>query len=104
MATPQGISTIKAPHLNSTLFMYSPNCRLAIGIKDGEGMKREKFYAKAVNYAGMAGTVSLLPFRKKVFFHAIATGMLIHDLFIDCVYPSIPFSPPNGVHTYTIRK
>ncbi|KAG0330439.1 hypothetical protein BG000_011704 [Podila horticola] len=56
MATPQGISTIKAPHLNSTIFMYSPNCRLAISVKDGEGMKREKFYAKAVNYAGMAGT------------------------------------------------
>ncbi|KFH64130.1 hypothetical protein MVEG_09955 [Podila verticillata NRRL 6337] len=60
MATPQGISTIKAPHLNSTLFMYSPNCRIAIGIKDGEGMKREKFFAKAVNYAGMAGTIAFI--------------------------------------------
>ncbi|KAG0095149.1 hypothetical protein BGZ93_006282, partial [Podila epicladia] len=60
MATPQGISTIKAPHLNSTLFMYSPNCRLAIGVKDSEGMKREKFYAKAVNYAGMSGTIAFI--------------------------------------------
>lgn len=42
--------------------MYSPNCRITIGIKDGEGMKREKFFAKAVNYAGMAGTVSLVRF------------------------------------------
>ncbi|KAF9183908.1 hypothetical protein BGZ51_003697 [Haplosporangium sp. Z 767] len=57
-AAPQGISTIKAPHLNSTLFLYSPNCRLALGVKKAEGMKREKFYAKAVNYAGMAGTLA----------------------------------------------
>ena len=56
-ATPQGISTIQAPRLNASLFMYSPNCRLTLGIKDAEGMKREKFYFKAVNYALMAGTV-----------------------------------------------
>ncbi|KAF9413261.1 hypothetical protein BGZ94_000783 [Podila epigama] len=59
-ATPQGISTIKAPHLNSTLFMYSPNCRLVISAKDGVGMKREKFFSKAVNYAGMAGTIAFI--------------------------------------------
>ncbi|KAG0363271.1 hypothetical protein BGZ54_008222, partial [Gamsiella multidivaricata] len=59
-AAPQGISTIKPPHLNSTLFIYSPNCRLTIGVKKAEGMKREKFYAKAVNYAGMAGTVAFI--------------------------------------------
>ncbi|KAF9363654.1 hypothetical protein BGX34_003626 [Mortierella sp. NVP85] len=52
----RGISTIKAPHLNSTLFVYSPNCRLTLAVKKAEGMKREKFYSKAVNYAGMAGT------------------------------------------------
>lgn len=56
-AAPQGISTIKAPTLNSSLFMYSPNCRLTIRVKDAEGLKREKFYFKAVNYALMAGTV-----------------------------------------------
>jgi len=56
-AAPQGISTIKPPQLNSSLFMYSPNCRLTIAVKDGEGLKREKFYFKAVNYALMAGTV-----------------------------------------------
>ncbi|KAG9072643.1 hypothetical protein KI688_000414 [Linnemannia hyalina] len=59
-AAPQGISVIKAPHLNSTLFMYSPNCRLTIGVKKSEGMKREKFYTKAVYYAGMAGTVAFI--------------------------------------------
>ncbi|OAQ36498.1 hypothetical protein K457DRAFT_64357 [Linnemannia elongata AG-77] len=59
-AAPQGISVIKAPHLNSTLFMYSPNCRLTIGVKKSEGMKREKFYSKAVYYAGMAGTVAFI--------------------------------------------
>ncbi|KAF9574558.1 hypothetical protein EC968_006171 [Mortierella alpina] len=55
-AAPQGISTIRAPHLNSTLFMYSPNCRLVLGVKNSVGMKREKLYAKAVNYAGLAGS------------------------------------------------
>ncbi|KAF9207067.1 hypothetical protein BGZ49_001285, partial [Haplosporangium sp. Z 27] len=59
-AAPQGISTIKAPHLNSTIFFYSPNCRIVAGVKDAEGMKREKFYAKAVNYAGMAGTLAFI--------------------------------------------
>ncbi|KAF9133910.1 hypothetical protein BGW39_008665 [Mortierella sp. 14UC] len=59
-AAPQGISVIKAPHLNSTLFMYSPNCRLTIGIRKSVGMKREKFYSKAVYYAGMAGTVAFI--------------------------------------------
>ncbi|KAF8941391.1 hypothetical protein BGZ47_007392 [Haplosporangium gracile] len=59
-AAPQGITVIKAPHLNSTLFMYSPNCRLTIGVKKSEGMKREKFYSKAVYYAGMAGTVAFI--------------------------------------------
>ncbi|GJJ70926.1 transmembrane E3 ubiquitin-protein ligase [Entomortierella parvispora] len=59
-AAPQGISTIKAPELNSSLFMYSPNCRLTIGVKDAEGLKREKFYFKAVNYALMAGTVAFI--------------------------------------------
>ncbi|KAF9101847.1 hypothetical protein BGX29_005179 [Mortierella sp. GBA35] len=59
-AAPQGISVIKAPHLNSTLFMYSPNCRLTIGVKKSEGMKRERFYSKAVNYAGLAGTVAFI--------------------------------------------
>ncbi|KAG0202643.1 hypothetical protein BGX28_004903 [Mortierella sp. GBA30] len=59
-AAPQGISTIKAPHLNSTLFIYSPNCRLALGVNSSVGMKREKFYAKAVNYAGMAGTLAFV--------------------------------------------
>lgn len=38
--------------------MYSPNCRLAVGVKNSVGMKREKLYAKAVNYAGLAGSVS----------------------------------------------
>ncbi|KAF9959133.1 hypothetical protein BGZ72_010262 [Mortierella alpina] len=57
-AAPQGISTIRAPHLNSTLFMYSPNCRLALGVKNSVGMKREKLYAKAVNYAGLAGSLA----------------------------------------------
>ncbi|KAG0049353.1 hypothetical protein BGZ83_005865 [Gryganskiella cystojenkinii] len=59
-ATPQGISTIKAPPLNASLLMYSPNCRLVLGVKDGEGMKREKFYFKAVNYALMAGTIAFI--------------------------------------------
>ncbi|KAG0309914.1 hypothetical protein BGZ98_000002 [Dissophora globulifera] len=59
-AVPQGISTIKPPRLDSSLFMYSPNCRLTLGVKDAEGMKREKFYAKAVNYAGMAGTLAFI--------------------------------------------
>ncbi|KAF9931398.1 hypothetical protein FBU30_010327 [Linnemannia zychae] len=59
-AAPQGISVIKAPDLNSTLFMYSPNCRLVIGVKKAEGMKREKFYSKAVYYAAMAGTVAFI--------------------------------------------
>ncbi|KAF9996823.1 hypothetical protein BGZ65_007599, partial [Modicella reniformis] len=59
-AAPQGISTIKAPHLNSTLFIYSPNCRLTLVVKNAEGMKREKFYSKAVNYAGMAGTLAFI--------------------------------------------
>lgn len=40
--------------------MYSPNCRLTIGVKKSEGMKREKFYSKAVYYAGMAGTVAFI--------------------------------------------
>jgi hypothetical protein len=40
--------------------MYSPNCRLTIGVKQAEGMKREKFYSKAVYYAGMAGTVAFI--------------------------------------------
>ncbi|KAF9941149.1 hypothetical protein BGZ67_005804 [Mortierella alpina] len=59
-AAPQGISTIRAPHLNSTLFMYSPNCRLALGVKNSVGMKREKLYAKAVNYAGLAGSLAFI--------------------------------------------
>ncbi|KAG0229327.1 hypothetical protein BGX31_006258, partial [Mortierella sp. GBA43] len=59
-AAPQGVSTIKAPHLNSSLFIYSPNCRLTLAVKNAEGMKREKFYSKAVNYAGMAGTLAFI--------------------------------------------
>ncbi|KAF9584235.1 hypothetical protein BGW38_007139 [Lunasporangiospora selenospora] len=60
MANPQGITTIKPPHLNSTLLIYSPNCRLTLGVKVAEGMKREKFYSKAVNYAAMAGLVAFI--------------------------------------------
>ncbi|ORZ14412.1 hypothetical protein BCR41DRAFT_86945 [Lobosporangium transversale] len=59
-ASPQGISTIKPPPLNSTLFLYSPNCRLTLSVEKADGMKREKFYAKAVNYAGMAGTLAFI--------------------------------------------
>ncbi|KAF9301773.1 hypothetical protein BGZ74_006292 [Mortierella antarctica] len=101
MATPQGISTIKAPHLNSTLFMYSPNCRLAIGIKDGEGMKREKFYAKAVNYAGMAGTsvskVSYWTIAIQVFMDSylcmlhLTTGILVGMTKLTLNFLFIPF-------------
>ncbi|KAG0346466.1 hypothetical protein BG004_001673 [Podila humilis] len=97
-AAPQGISTIKAPHLNSTLFIYSPNCRVAIAVKDGEGMKREKFFAKAVNYAGMAGTsvskVSYWTIGIQVFIDSylcmlhLTTGILVDFLFIPFVAAS----------------
>ncbi|KAG0004682.1 hypothetical protein BGZ79_008430 [Entomortierella chlamydospora] len=97
-AAPQGISTIKAPHLNSSLFLYSPNCRLTIGVKDAEGMKREKFYSKAVNYAGMAGTsvskVSYWTIAIQVFMDSylcmlhLTTSVLVDFLFIPFVAAS----------------
>ncbi|KAF9158229.1 hypothetical protein DFQ26_007865, partial [Actinomortierella ambigua] len=59
-ASPQGASTIRAPPLNASMVMYSPNCRLVMQSKQMTGMKSEKFYTKLLNYATMAGTIAFI--------------------------------------------
>ncbi|KAF9977328.1 hypothetical protein BGZ73_006369 [Actinomortierella ambigua] len=59
-ATPQGISTIKAPLLNATMVMYSPNCRLVMQSKHMPGMKIETFYKKCLRLAVVAGVITFI--------------------------------------------
>ncbi|KAG0243270.1 hypothetical protein BGW41_002455 [Actinomortierella wolfii] len=59
-ASPQGISTIRAPPLNASMIMYSPNCRLVMQAKEMKGMKIEKVYSKMLHYAVMAGIIAFI--------------------------------------------
>ncbi|KAG1174625.1 hypothetical protein G6F70_004731 [Rhizopus microsporus] len=60
LADPQGISTVKPPPLLLSAELYSPNCQLLLSIDKEPGIKIEKYYRKAVAYAGMATAIAII--------------------------------------------
>lgn len=60
LANPQGISTIRPPPLLLSSELYSPNCHLLLSIDKQAGIKIEKYYKKAVAYAGMASVIAVI--------------------------------------------
>ncbi|RUS27406.1 hypothetical protein BC938DRAFT_483300 [Jimgerdemannia flammicorona] len=60
LQNPQGITTIRAPPLIASLMIYSPNCGVLISALDAPGLKVEKYYAKAINYAAMVSALALM--------------------------------------------
>ncbi|KAI8374372.1 uncharacterized protein BYT42DRAFT_576128 [Radiomyces spectabilis] len=59
LENPQGISTIHPPPLHLSSLLYSPNCGLSLSISKSSGIKIEKYYSKAIAYAGMAIALAL---------------------------------------------
>lgn len=57
---PQGISTINPPPLLLSSEMYSPNCKLLLSSHKQSGIKIEKYYRKAVTYAGIASVIAVI--------------------------------------------
>jgi hypothetical protein len=57
---PQGVSTITPPPLLLSSEMYSPNCQLLLSSRKQSGIKIEKYYNKAVSYAGIASVIAVI--------------------------------------------
>ncbi|KAI8075773.1 hypothetical protein BDF21DRAFT_423644 [Thamnidium elegans] len=57
---PQGASTISPPPLLLSSEMFSPNCWFLLSSSKQPGIKIEKYYSKAVTYAGIASVIAVI--------------------------------------------
>ncbi|CAO3640235.1 unnamed protein product [Mucor hiemalis] len=60
LENPQGISTIIPPPLLLSSEMFSPNCNLLLSSHKQNGIKIERYYRKAVTYAGIASVIAVI--------------------------------------------
>lgn len=57
---PQGASTINPPPLLLSSEIFSPNCWFLLSSSKQPGIKIEKYYSKAVTYAGIASVIAVI--------------------------------------------
>lgn len=60
MEFPQGVSTISPPPLLLSSEMFSPNCWFLLSSSKQPGIKIEKYYSKAITYAGIASVIAII--------------------------------------------
>lgn len=60
LENPQGISTISPPPLLLSSEMFSSDCQLLLSTHKQKGIKIERYYSKAVTYAGIASVIAVI--------------------------------------------